>query len=49
MTLIGVPSLPVTLLPNNANSISFSMSLSTDVVGLKEGNVVIDYSEGTTV
>lgn len=41
-----LPTLPYTLFPNSANSISFYITLETKKVGFKEGSLLIDYTEG---
>ena len=47
MPLSGLPSFPYTLIPNNGNAITFSVSFETSEVGLKEGVLSIDYVEGS--
>lgn len=38
---------PVTLSPNAANSLVFAITFDTDSVGLRNGSLTVDYSEGT--
>lgn len=47
MPLSGLPSFPYTLIPNNGNAMTFSVSFETSEVGLKEGILSIDYVEGS--
>lgn len=47
MLLFGLPTFPYTLIPNNGNAMTFSVSFETSEVGLKEGVLSIDYVEGS--
>lgn len=47
MPISGLPSFPFTLIPNNGNAMTFSVSFETSEVGLKEGVLSIDYVEGS--
>lgn len=49
LLIINNKPLPFTLLPNNVNSLTFSIDFDTDNVGLKESSLVIDYSDGNIV
>jgi len=47
MSVLGLPSLPYILIPNNGNAVTFSVGFETSEVGLKEGVLSIDYEEGS--